>query len=154
MVTLPSKIEETRSRLYSVAAWVDIIINCSTWALNLMACVFFCSLQVCCHSTPLWHLYKSTTLWKKYIPVPGHLWSSHHLSPMSCTCSTELQGPSTNADAFLVPGGTFHFGQHICALSREETGLWGREGSFPHPSGTVTGHTCLKLGLKRGSEQH
>ena len=116
-----------------------------------MACVFFCSLQICKHTTLFWHYRQSTALWKQYIPVPGHLWSSHHLSPMSRTCRTESQGPSTNADVFLVPGGSFHFGQHVCAPRWEESGLWGKEGSFPHPSGTVIGHPCLKLGLKKGS---
>uniref|UniRef100_A0A8C2XTP4 Major facilitator superfamily (MFS) profile domain-containing protein n=1 Tax=Capra hircus TaxID=9925 RepID=A0A8C2XTP4_CAPHI len=73
------------------------------------------NMEICKHSVLFWHLYESTALWEQYIPVPGNLWSSHYLSSMSFTPSTESHGPSTNPDAFHVPCGTFHFGQHVHA---------------------------------------
>ena len=100
-----------------------------------MACVFFCSLQICNHTTLFWHYRQSTALWKQYFPVPGNLWSSHYLSPMSCTLPTEQCGPSTNRDFFPVPGGTFHFDQHVCASRWEKIGIWGKEVSFSNHHG-------------------
>ena len=96
----------------------------------------FCSLQICKHNTLLWYLYESTAFWEQYIPFPGNLWSSLYLRSMSCTPSTESHGPSSNPDAFHVPCGTFHFGQHVCAPRWEKTGIWGK-GSvfFSWPSG-------------------
>ncbi|XP_032496332.1 solute carrier family 22 member 24-like isoform X2 [Phocoena sinus] len=81
------------------------------------------NMEICKHNTRFWHLYQSTALWEQYFPVPGNLWSSHCLSPMSCTSSIELYGPSTNPDAFHVPGGTFHFDQHVCAPRAKALGL-------------------------------
>ena len=100
-----------------------------------MAWVFFCSLQICRHNTLFWHYCQSTALWKQYFPVPGNLWSSHYLSPMSCTLPTEQCGPSTNPDVFHVPGGTFHFDQHVCASRWEKIGIWGKEVSFSNHHG-------------------
>ena len=120
------------------------------WALiSWLVFLLFCSLQICKHSTLFWHLYESTALWEQYIPVPGHLWSSHYLSSMFCTPSTESHGPSTNPDASHVPCGTFHFGQHVCAPRWENTGIWGKGSVFFMSFKDCISPTYPKLGIKR-----
>ena len=120
------------------------------WALiSWLVFLLFCSLQICKHSTLFWHLYESTALWEQYFPVPGNLWSSHCLSPKSCSFTTESHGPSTNPDVSHVPGGNIHFGQHICAPRWEKTGLWGNEGSFSHSSRFVWSYLSEARSKKR-----
>ncbi|XP_026343541.1 steroid transmembrane transporter SLC22A24-like isoform X7 [Ursus arctos] len=73
------------------------------------------TMEIWNHSTLLWRHNQSTAFWEQYFPIPGSLWSSHCHSPKSSSFSTESYGPSNNPDTFHVPGGTFCFGQHVCA---------------------------------------
>ncbi|XP_059259386.1 solute carrier family 22 member 10-like isoform X3 [Mustela nigripes] len=81
------------------------------------------TMEICNHNTLLWHHDQSTAPWEQYFPVPGDLWGPHCHYPMSSSFSTESYGPSNNPDTFHVPGGTFCFGQHVCAPRARAFGL-------------------------------
>lgn len=75
----------------------------------------FCSPQICKHNTFLWYHGQSSACGEQHFPVAGTLWSCRSHSSMSCSFDTKSYGPSNKPDIVHVPGGPFHFGQHICA---------------------------------------
>ena len=110
--------------------------------------VFF-PLQICNHNTLFWHLYESTALWEQYFLVPGNLWNFHCLSLKPCIFTTESYGLLTNPDAVHVPGGTYHFAQHLCGPNIKEDWTLGKESVFFSSFRGYIGHIYLKPGVKR-----
>lgn len=128
MVTLPPKIEETRLRLYFLSrlGGYSHQLQHLLSILRLGAFLLFvhCRFAV---TVPLMASLWIYSTWSN-IPVPGHLWA-HHLSPTCLALVVLNQGPSTNADVFLVPVEFPFWPTRLCPQVRR--GTWGKEGSFP-----------------------